>query len=75
MGIYIWVSIGSGNSWLPDNTKPLPEPMLTYHQYGSVALTQDQFHKSAQDINSENEFKESNCKITSTSVRGHWVVK
>ena len=23
---------------------PLPEPMLTYHQWGSVALSQDQFH-------------------------------
>ena len=24
--------IGSGNDLLPDGTKPLPEPMLTYHQ-------------------------------------------
>ena len=24
--------IGSGNGLLPDGTKPLPEPMLTYHQ-------------------------------------------
>ena len=28
----IWVNIGSGNGLLPDGTKPLPEPMLTYHQ-------------------------------------------
>ena len=38
----IWVNIGSGNGllpdgnepngMLPDGTKPLPEPMLTYHQ-------------------------------------------
>ena len=28
----IWVNIGSGNGLLPDSTKPLPEPMLTYHQ-------------------------------------------
>ena len=27
-----WVNIGSGNGLLPDGTKPLPEPMLTYHQ-------------------------------------------
>ena len=27
-----WVSIGSGNGLLPDGNKPLPEPMLTYHQ-------------------------------------------
>ena len=25
------VNIGSGNGLLPDGTKPLPEPMLTYH--------------------------------------------
>ena len=24
--------IGSGNDLLPDSPKPLPEPMLTYHQ-------------------------------------------
>ena len=27
----IWVNIGSGNSLLPDGTKPLPESMLSYH--------------------------------------------
>ena len=27
-----WDNIGSGNGLLPDGTKPLPEPMLTYHQ-------------------------------------------
>ena len=26
------VNTGSGNGLLPDSTKPLPEPMLTYHQ-------------------------------------------
>ena len=29
----IWVNIGSGNGLLPDSTKPLPEPMLTDHQW------------------------------------------
>ena len=28
----IWVNIVSGNGLVPDGTKPLPEPMLTYHQ-------------------------------------------
>ena len=28
----IWVNIGSGNGSLPEGTKPLSEPMLTYHQ-------------------------------------------
>ena len=32
MATRIWVNIGSGNGKLPDGTKPLPEPMLTYHQ-------------------------------------------
>ena len=38
----IWVNIGSGNGLLPDGTKPLPEPMLTYHQRSSLAFTFEQ---------------------------------
>ena len=34
MATEVWVNIGSGNGLLPDGTKPLPEPMLTYHQWG-----------------------------------------
>ena len=33
MVIEIWVNIGSGNDLLPDGNKPLPEPMLTDHQW------------------------------------------
>ena len=32
----IWVNIGSGNGLLLDGTKPLPEPMLTDHQWSQV---------------------------------------
>ena len=32
----IWVNIGSGNGLLPDGIKPLPEPMLTNHQYSAM---------------------------------------
>ena len=32
MATEIWINIGSGNGLLPDGTKPLPEPMLTYQQ-------------------------------------------
>ena len=32
-------------SMLPVATKPLPEPMLTYHQRCSVPLTSEQFYK------------------------------
>ena len=37
-GLVIWINIGSGNGLLPDGTKPLPELMLTYHQWGVVAF-------------------------------------
>ena len=32
MATYFYVNIGSGNGLLPDGTKPLPEPVLTYHE-------------------------------------------
>ena len=38
MATYIWVNIVSGNGLLPDGTKPQPEPVLTFHQWGPVAL-------------------------------------
>ena len=44
---YIWVNIGSSNGLLPDGTKPLPEPMLTYHQWSFVVFTLQQFTASA----------------------------
>ena len=36
MATEIWVNIGSDNGLLPDGTKPLPEPMLTYIKYAPV---------------------------------------
>ena len=41
----IWVNIGSGNGLLPDGTKPLPEPMLTDHQWSPVTFILGKFHK------------------------------
>ena len=38
------ILIGSGNGLVPDDTKPLPEPILTSHWWGSVAFTWEQFH-------------------------------
>ena len=32
LALEILVNTGSGNGSLPDGTKRLPEPMLTYHQ-------------------------------------------
>ena len=42
----IWVDIGSGNGLLPDGTKPLPEPMLTYHMYGPMTFIWGQIYLS-----------------------------
>ena len=39
------VNIGSGNVLLPDSTEPLPEPMLTSHQWGSVVFTVDHLRR------------------------------
>ena len=44
-GDMIWVNLGSGNGLLPDGTKPLPEPKLTFHWGWSAAFTWEQFHK------------------------------
>ena len=45
MVAYIWVNTGSGNGLLPDCSMPLPEPMLTYHQWSPVTFIWGQFHK------------------------------
>ena len=31
-------------------TKPLPEPMLSHHEFGSVACTQEQFRRECSRI-------------------------
>ena len=40
---HILVKISSGSGWLPDNTKPLPEAVLPYHQRNSKPFTWEQF--------------------------------
>ena len=45
MATEIWVNIGSGNGLLPDGTKPLPESMLTYHQWVPVVFIQWELHR------------------------------
>ena len=47
----IWINVGSGNGLLPDDTKPLPEPMLTYHQLGPIKFIWWQFYKRYPAIN------------------------
>ena len=41
----ILVNTGSGSGLMPEGTKPLPEPMLTYHQLGPVAFIWGHYHK------------------------------
>ena len=45
MATLIWVNTNSGKGLLPDSISSLPDPMLTYDQQHSVALTYDQFHR------------------------------
>ena len=58
-----WVNIGSGNGLLPDGTKPLPEPMLTYHQRAlswedlKISISKITFLESHSDLPGANEFK------------------
>ena len=41
--MWIRVNIGSGDGLLPDGTKPLPEPMLTYYQW-VMCYSHERFH-------------------------------
>ena len=40
------VNIGSGNGLVPDGTKPLPEPMSTYHQQKPVVFMWGHHHEN-----------------------------
>ena len=54
---------------LCDSTKPLPQPVLTYHQKWSVAFTRDQFHQKC----SKYVFRYCTFEITTKSSRCQWV--
>ena len=41
MATKIWVDIGTNDDLYPDDTKPLPEPVLIYHQYQPRAISQE----------------------------------
>ena len=47
-GVVEMVNISSSNGLLHDGTKPLPESMLTYHQWGRHlrAISRDMFNTS-----------------------------
>ena len=71
--IYIWVNTGSGIGLLPDGTKPLPEPMLISHQWGSVAFIWEQFCKRCISYQSQKLAWNYLSKMTVKSPRGQWV--
>ena len=73
MGTEIWVNIGSGNGLLPDGTKPLPEPMLTDHQWSPVTFISGQFHKRCLNHQSLKTVSNYMSKISFKSPRGQWV--
>ena len=45
MALEILVNTGSGHGLLPESTKPLPEPMLTYYQQGPLVFIWGHYHK------------------------------
>ena len=58
---------GSGNGFLPDGIKPLPEPMLTKHQQGSVVFSWEHFHGECSILYYE--FENYTFKVITTSPR------
>ena len=74
MAPYILVVSGSGNGLVPDDTKPLPGPMLTY-QWDSLWYShKTSFTTSAQDSNLKKmSFKNALLKIASAFFWEQWV--
>ena len=56
-GDKIWVNMDSGNGLLSDGTKPLPEPVLTIHQWGLQHLSEGNLKGNVQDIYDWYEFE------------------
>ena len=66
----IWVSISSGNGLLPDGTKPLPEPMLTYHYIVPWYSSADNFRGKRTISEGNGQFQRETLKI---SVNKTWL--
>ena len=60
-------NIGSGYGLLPDGTKPLPEPIIPYHQWSIWYSPEGNYTENTQDINHDNKLKNYTLKITSVS--------
>ena len=74
MTLYInLVNIESGNGLLPDDTKSLPEPMLTYTiDWFLWHLPMSSFMGSIHGVNIQNEFENPTFKTTAKSSMGQW---
>ena len=73
MATKIWVNIGSGNGLLPDGNKPLPEPMLTDHQWSPVTFILGQFHNRCLNHQHWSPFENYMSKLSFNFPRGQWV--
>ena len=73
MGTEIWVNISSGNGFLPDGTKPLPEPMLTDHQWSPVTFILGQFHNRRSNHHSLKSVWNGMSQISFKFPRDQWV--
>ena len=70
-----WVNIGPINDLLPGSTKPLPEPMLIYHQWGLVAFTSGPFQRKClwyQVFNMSLKIMLLQLNLPGTSELTHW---
>ena len=72
MATEICVNFGSGNGLLPDGTKPLPEPMLTDHQWSPATFALGQFHKRCLNHQSLKFVWKLHWKISFKLDRGQW---
>ena len=64
----------SCNGLVPSGNKPLPEPILSCHQWGSVASTWEQIHRKAWRIQSVALIRKLPLKnFFATSAWGQWV--
>ena len=73
MATKIWINIGLGNDLFPDCTKPLPEPMLTGHQWSPVTSILGKFHERCLNHQSLNLAWNYMSKISFKFARGQWV--
>ena len=72
MVTYISVNIGPGNGLVPDSTKPLPEPMLTYQWAHELKHSPDRnFVGSTHNIPSNELYLKIASEITATFARAN----